>query len=351
MTEIFEMEDRTSGRTEEDPVDEETNIDLPEVPVGEKSSDELSQELVIEQFISSIRKGLKCSRNLDKIVYKRLTTDKEGYLYYNNKRITIKGGKKLLSVKTLLRNPDAREFLEKIGYAGTPEPTASTSRDLGTVAPTQTDIIKTKVESFRITEEWAKKEQEKAERQLLVTSDEAQKKTSREAISYYDQMQTDARARYKEVAQNQLKRINEIISDKSRSLGERLRELFRRDGLTIGAVITALGMTISTIALALKALFTPASSPSNNPAPKPTGPNPIQQALVKLSNFLLDLAKKALTSLPGIIGSILGFIFKKAGEIVLFLSEHLLLLFVAITAVILESIFSYINMRRPEQEH
>jgi hypothetical protein len=43
---------------------------------------------------------------------------------------------------------------------------------------------------------------------------------------------------------NQIKRLNEIISDKTRPVGERLKELFRRDGLTIGAVITAIGMVI-----------------------------------------------------------------------------------------------------------
>jgi hypothetical protein len=51
--------------------------------------------------------------------------------------------------------------------------------------------------------------------------------------------------------------------------------------------------------------------------------------LVKLANFLLDLAKKALAALPGSIGSLVSFLLKTAGELVLFLSEHLIVLFLA----------------------
>ena len=69
---------------------------------------------------------------------------------------------------------------------------------------------------------------------------------------------------------------------------ERLRELFRRDGLTIGALITALGMIISTIFLAVQ------------PAPTATPPQPhkntftdrVKRHLIKIANWLLGLAKK-----------------------------------------------------------
>jgi len=56
--------------------------------------------------------------------------------------------------------------------------------------------------------------------------------------------------------QNQFKRINAIINDETKPISERLRELFRRDGLTIGALITAVGMIISTFFLAV-VLLTP----------------------------------------------------------------------------------------------
>ena len=77
-------------------------------------------------------------------------------------------------------------------------------------------------------------------------------------------MEIQARRRYNEVVQNQFKRMNAVISDETRPLSERLKELFRRDGLTIGALITAVGMTISTMILAL--------TPHNNsPSPNDNG--------------------------------------------------------------------------------
>ena len=96
------------------------------------------------------------------------------------------------------------------------------------------------------------------------TVDETEKQKLHEKIQVYDQLEIQARRSYKAVTQNQfkLKQINEIINDETRPLLERLRELFRRDGLTIGALITALGMIISTIFLAVQ------------PAPTGTPPQP-----------------------------------------------------------------------------
>jgi len=70
-------------------------------------------------------------------------------------------------------------------------------------------------------------------------------------IQVYDQLEIQARRLYKDVTQNQFKRINKIINDETRFLLERLRELFRLDGLTIWALITASDMVISTIFLAV----------------------------------------------------------------------------------------------------
>jgi hypothetical protein len=125
--------------------------------------------------------------------------------------------------------------------------------------PEQTVAMKAKIDSFKATEDWAKKEKEKATRQLEQTTDETERQKLKESVQYFDQMEIQARRRYNEVVQNQFKRIDSIIKDENRSLGERLRELFRRDGLTIGALITAIGMTISTIVLAIL--------PNNNPKP------------------------------------------------------------------------------------
>src|SRR3984893_2858647 len=105
-----------------------------------------------------------------------------------------------------------------------------------------------------------------------------------DSMQYYEQMELQAKIQYNEVVNNQLRRINEIIQNETRSLSERLKELFRRDGLTIFAIITAIGMTISVIVFAL--------TPSPNIPSKPSSNNSVKRILVKLSNWLLNLAKK-----------------------------------------------------------
>ena len=165
-------------------------------------------------------------------------------------------------------------------------------------------------------------------------------------MQYYDQMEIQARRRYNEVIQNQLKRINSIIQDESRTLGERLRELFRRDGITIGALITAVGMTISTVILAILPHNSGQPSGNNNNGYVDKVKAVVKKTLVKLSNFLLDLAKKALTALPGIIGGLVSFILKKAGEAVLFLSEHLVIFVLALVLAVYEFILKTFHKKQ-----
>jgi len=69
---------------------------------------------------------------------------------------------RLLSLTRLQKNPDSREFLR---YAGYEEQAATASeqqleRDEQTFAPEQATAIESKIESFKITENWAKKKTE-----------------------------------------------------------------------------------------------------------------------------------------------------------------------------------------------
>jgi len=52
-----------------------------------------------------------------------LFRDEEGYVYYNNKKVSTGGrqGVRLLSVKTLQKNPDTREFFRLAGYEQAPD--------------------------------------------------------------------------------------------------------------------------------------------------------------------------------------------------------------------------------------
>jgi len=319
-------------------VAETSEIEYPEVP---RTGEELRDEVKVGAFVDSVRRQLKITGPIDNEVYRKMTVDKDGYLYYKQKRISLKGGTQLSSSKRLLENKDVKEFLNMIGYRHTEQSSdAHSSRDLETVAPEQTESIKSKIRSFKITEEWARKEREKAIKELQRATDENEKKKLNEVVEYYDQMEVQAKRRYDEVIENQFKRVNEIIRDESRPLMERLKELFRRDGLTIGAVITAIGMTISTIVLAIVS----SSSPSTPSSPKSPWLQPVKRFLTKLANWLLDMAKKALSALPGVIGSLIGFLFKKAGELVLFLSEHLIIFFLALILFVWEIIYRRLKM-------
>jgi len=156
----------------------------------------------------------------------------------------------MYSVKTLFKaNADTREFLRLIGY--TTEETIPKTRDEETVASQQTVVLKAKVDSFKATEEWARKEKAKATRQLEQTTNESKRQQLQDFVQYFDQIEIQAKRRYNEVLQNQFKRVNALINDETRTIGEKLKELFRRDGITIGALNTAIGMTISTIVLAI----------------------------------------------------------------------------------------------------
>jgi len=344
------MRDFTRETVDEDARERSTNfqtdeeVSFPNVP---RTLEELRDEQKAEEFVSSVRHQLSITGPIDTRVYRNIKIDNEGYLYYKDKRVSVKGGKSLLSVKTIGKNKEGKEFLSKIGYTEQSSrvleevPTdprsgnsvvTEESRDLETVAPEQTESIKSKIRSFKITEEWARKEREKATKELQRTTDENEKKNLKQLIDYYDQMEIQAKRRYNEVVENQFKRINEIIRDESISLHERLRELFRRDLLTIGAIITAIGMTISTIVLA----FLLGQNPSDSGGPSASQPSQnriatvVKRFLTKLANWLLDMAKMALSALPSAIGSLIAFLFKKAAELVLFLSEHLIIFFLAL---------------------
>ena len=62
-----------------------------------------------------------------------------------------------------------------------------------------------------------------------------------------------------------------------------------------------------------------------------------------LGNGLKDLGKKTASLLPGLLGSIVSFLFKGAGKAIGFLAEHTWLLILAVVAFLMET---YIKKRR-----
>ena len=217
-----------------EPAAVETSFDFPQVP---QTLEQSAIDLKISDFVSEARKTLNLNGNVDSKVYRGITIGEDGNFFYNHKLLTYKRGSKfkIYSNGKLLSNPDSREFLKLIGYNSEvlSVKIAEQERDLETVSPQQTEAIKSKIRSFKITEEWAKDERDKATRQLEQTADVNEKQKLKDLVTYYEQIELQARRRSNEVIQNQFQRLNEIINDKTRSLSERIKELLRRDGVTV----------------------------------------------------------------------------------------------------------------------
>src|SRR5271163_1831059 len=205
----LEMRDINRIETSE-PATVETSFDFPQVP---QTLEQSAIDFKILDFVSEARKTLNLTNKLDNKVYRGITIGGDGNFYYNHKLLeqnskneNKRGSKfKIYSNGKLQSNPDSREFLKLIGY--NPEEsivkTADQTRDLETVSPRQTDAIKSKIRSFKITEEWAKEEKDKVTRQLEQAADVNEKQKLKDLVTYYEQMELQARRRSNEVIQNQ----------------------------------------------------------------------------------------------------------------------------------------------------
>ena len=104
---------------------------------------------------------------------------------------------------------------------------------------------------------------------------------------------------------------------------ERIKEIFKKYDLTVTAILLAAGVTIGAVVGSItKGL-------------KATGK--------VLGKGLKDIGTKLGSLLPGLIGSIVNFLFKDADQVVGFLAEHTWLLILAAVAFLFEK---YIKKRR-----
>ena len=99
------------------------------------------------------------------------------------------------------------------------------------------------------------------------------------------------------------------VRERERPLLERIKDIFKKYGWTLQAVFVAVGVILSVIALAVK-----------------KGSKVISQ---KLNNVKHE---------PGFIGSIVSFIFKAAGQVFAFLSEHTWLIILVVVAFFMEKL-------------
>ena len=99
-------------------------------------------------------------------------------------------------------------------------------------------------------------------------------------------------------------------------LKERVKEIFKKHGFTVVAVLTAIGVVIDAIV----------SSLENGLATLGKG----------TGNGLKAIGKKLGQSLPGMIGVIVRFIFRAAGQVIGFLGKNAWLLIVAVVIFAIE---------------
>ena len=122
------------------------------------------------------------------------------------------------------------------------------------------------------------------------------------------------------VAENEaeLERVNTEIEvrERQRPLLERVKDIFKKYGWTLQAVALAVGVVLSALALA--------------------GLNGLKAGTKAVGQGLKAIGQKLGTLLPGLIGSIVSFIFKAAGQVFSFLGEHAWLLILAVVAFFME---------------
>ena len=109
----------------------------------------------------------------------------------------------------------------------------------------------------------------------------------------------------------ELDRINtEIeVQERERPLLERVKDIFKKYGWTLQAIFVAVGVILSVIALA-----------------------------VKKSTKIISQKLNNVKHEPGFIGSIVSFIFKAAGQVFAFLSEHTWLIILVVVAFFMEKL-------------
>ena len=106
-------------------------------------------------------------------------------------------------------------------------------------------------------------------------------------------------------------------------LRERVREIFKKYGVTVTAIFLVAGVTIGAVVGAIT--------------------NALKSMGNQLANGLKTVGAKAASALPGLIGSIVSFLFKTAGQAIGYLAEHTWLLILAAVVFIFEK---YIKKRR-----
>ena len=160
------------------------------------------------------------------------------------------------------------------------------------------------------------------EAELQRQNEEDQAVIDNEDASLSDKQAAEGRV---EERQEELARLQTQIDERERALPlrERVKEIFKKYGVTVTAIVLASGVTIGAVIGAIT--------------------NALRATGKALGKGLKDIGSKVASALPGLIGSIVSFLFKAAGQAIGFLAEHTWLLILAVVAFLVEK---YIKKRR-----
>ena len=156
----------------------------------------------------------------------------------------------------------------------------------------------------------------------------------------------EAASASREALRSQISRIRETINrliNEDTTLAERIRTLFREQGITIVSILTALGMVISTLVLAVSggsAAVVPPTPPSKGGLREW-----VKKYLHALGRVLAKLAAKAGAALPGIIGSVVGWLLNLLSKTVGWLASNLWALMLAVGGILLIAAREWLAIR------
>ena len=147
------------------------------------------------------------------------------------------------------------------------------------------------------------------------TNEEDQRVIDDENATSSDKQAAEARM---EERREEKERLGPQIQQREEALPlrERVKNIFKKYGWTLQAVALAVGIVLSALALA--------------------GMNGLKAGTKAVGRGLQAIGKKLGSLLPGLIGSIVSFIFKAAGQVFSFLAEHAWLLILAVVAFFME---------------
>ena len=118
--------------------------------------------------------------------------------------------------------------------------------------------------------------------------------------------------------------ITKFLDKETGTLGEIIRTLFKEQGITIVSILTVVGIAIGVLIEALSGGPTLSTTTTTSGNTRGRGAREwIKNKLKALSQLLGKLADKVLAALPGIIGSIVSWIFNLAKEVIGWLSQNL----------------------------